>query len=497
MRSTVRRGLSAGALALACLLTAAGGAHGATTAASSAFSTAALAAAAPPAGFQESTVWCGLSNPTAIRFADDGRVFVAEQGGLIKVFDNVNDPTATIYADLRSNVHWFWDRGLLGMALDPDFTNGRPYVYVLYTYDARIGQSPPTWGDACPTPPGATGDGCVVSGRLSRLNGPVETVLINDWCQQFPSHSVGSIAFGADGALYASAGDGASFNFADYGQDGNPVNPCGDPASNPSNPTPPSAEGGALRSQDIRIDGRPDGAGRHDHPHQPGHGRRDARQPERGELGREHPPDHRLRPAQPVPLHVPARARTSSTSATSAGTSGRRSTASPARPGPSRTSAGPATRATGGCRATTTPTSTSASPSTPRRPTRHAAALHVQPRREGRRRDLPDRHLVDLRASRSTTAARSRAAYNGALFFADYSRNCIWAMYPDANGVPDPTRARSSSTARPARSTSRSARAATCSTPTSAAARSAASTAHAERRADRRATATPTSGSVR
>ncbi len=57
------------------------------------------------------------------------------------------------------------------MALDPDFTNGRPYIYVLYTYnkdpaDATV----PRWADSCPTPPGATGDGCVVSGRLSRLD---------------------------------------------------------------------------------------------------------------------------------------------------------------------------------------------------------------------------------------------------------------------------------------------------------------------------------------
>jgi len=34
---------------------------------------------------------------------------------------------------------------------------------------------------------------------------------------------------GPDGALYASGGDGASFTFTDYGQDGNPLNPCGDP----------------------------------------------------------------------------------------------------------------------------------------------------------------------------------------------------------------------------------------------------------------------------
>ena len=47
-----------------------------------------------------------------------------------------------------------------------------------------------------------------------------EQVLVEDWCQQYPSHSVGAAEFGTDGALYASAGDGASFNFVDYGQDG-------------------------------------------------------------------------------------------------------------------------------------------------------------------------------------------------------------------------------------------------------------------------------------
>ena len=52
-----------------------------------------------------------------------------------------------------------------------------------------------------------------------------EQVLIEDWCQQYPSHSVGDLAFGADGALYVSGGEGASFNFADYGQDGRPAQP--------------------------------------------------------------------------------------------------------------------------------------------------------------------------------------------------------------------------------------------------------------------------------
>ena len=228
-------------------------------------------AATLPPGFTESVAFSGLANPTALRFASDGRIFVAEKSGLIKVFDNLSDTSPTVFADLRTNVHNFWDRGLLGLALDPGFP-ANPYVYVLYTYDHELGSAapPPRWGtpgassDGCPTPPGATGDGCVVSGRLSRLTAAgnvmsgAEKVLIEDWCQQYPSHSIGSVEFGADGALYVSGGDGASFNFADYGQDGDPLNPCGDPPGGVGGvQTPPTAEGGALRAQDLRTSGDP------------------------------------------------------------------------------------------------------------------------------------------------------------------------------------------------------------------------------------------------
>ncbi len=227
-------------------------------------------AAALPAGFVEQTVFSGLNQPMAVEFAQDGRVYVAEKSGIVKAFDGLGDPTATTVADLRTKVHNYGDRGLMALALAPNFPTD-PSMYVLYSHDAAIGATAPRWGaagataDDCPNPPGGTADGCVISGRLSRLNaslpgGGPEQVLIEDWCQQYPSHSVGDLAFGPDGYLYASAGDGASYNFADYGQDGNPVNPCGDPPAGVGGAqTIPTAEGGALRSQDLQTLGDPQG----------------------------------------------------------------------------------------------------------------------------------------------------------------------------------------------------------------------------------------------
>src|ERR671918_2709007 len=130
--------------------------------------TRAAASGVPPSGFSDVVAISGLVQPTTVAFAADGRVFVAEKSGLIKVFASLADTTPTVFADLRTQVHNFWDRGLLGLALDPQFP-GNPWVYVLYAHDAAIGGTAPRWGDGCPNPPGATEDGCVISGRLSRL----------------------------------------------------------------------------------------------------------------------------------------------------------------------------------------------------------------------------------------------------------------------------------------------------------------------------------------
>lgn len=213
------------------------------------------ATASLPSGFVDSVAWSGLTAPTAVRFAPDGRIFVAEKSGLIKVFDSLADPSPTVYADLRTQVDDFADRGLLGLGVDPKFTQGRPFVYALYSYDKNpLTGFSPAWNDDCPSPPGADGDGCVAMRRLTRID-PLgsETVLVEGWCDQYSTHSVGSIDFGPDGSLYASSGDGASYTAADYGQGGDPVNPCGDPPAGAGGTlTPPTSEGGALRAQSFR-----------------------------------------------------------------------------------------------------------------------------------------------------------------------------------------------------------------------------------------------------
>ncbi len=96
-----------------------------------------------PSGFQETVAISGLENPTTLRFASDGRVFVAEKSGVIKVFDGLDDTEPGTFADLRTEVDNYWDRGLLGLALDPGFP-ATPYVYVLYTYDAPPGGTAPS-----------------------------------------------------------------------------------------------------------------------------------------------------------------------------------------------------------------------------------------------------------------------------------------------------------------------------------------------------------------
>ena len=222
-----------------------------------------------PGTFQDVPLATALPAPTTVKFvptALGNRMFVALKSGVVLAYDQPQDPNPIQVIDLSAEVHDFWDRGLLGMALSPGFNESGGTMYLLYARDAAIGGNAPRWGDDCPSPPGADEDGCVISGKLVQRadrarwaspTGPVHTIIQDQWCQQFPSHSVGTVAFGPDGMLYVSAGEGANFNAPDWGQYGYPsVNPCHDPYV-PSNQD--ASEGGALRAQDVETDADPAG----------------------------------------------------------------------------------------------------------------------------------------------------------------------------------------------------------------------------------------------
>ena len=185
----------------------------------------ARAATALPAGFVIEPVVSGLDLPTAISFTDDGRMFIAQKNGLIRVFRNgVLLPAPFI--DLSADVNSFLDRGLLGMTTHPDFPQ-TPYVYALYTYDppgvtddgvgpriARLERiaANPAQLDVAATGPGAR---TVLLGRnsdASVITNPNTNATLTCWqngamvpdCipQDSRRHAIGTVQFGPDGALY-------------------------------------------------------------------------------------------------------------------------------------------------------------------------------------------------------------------------------------------------------------------------------------------------------
>jgi glucose/arabinose dehydrogenase len=238
-----------------------------------------------PGGFGDATAIGGLSEPVSVAFAPDGTAFLALKTGEIKSFDysaatGQFEPasTSTEFADLTVEVENYGDRGLTGITVDPQFP-ARPYVYVNYTLNAdpHAPGTIPAWGtpgvaydncgpddqdEATLSPPTR---GCPVLDRVSRLTAQhtglgwtmlpgSEHVLVQDGCAQFSSHSSGDVLFGPDGKLYASAGDGASFRGADWGQANNDPSYGSQGAACPGDP---ANEGGSLRAQDQRTSGDP------------------------------------------------------------------------------------------------------------------------------------------------------------------------------------------------------------------------------------------------
>ena len=122
-------------------------------------------------GFSDVTVFTGFTEPSKVQFAADGRVFVAEKGGLIKVFSSLSATTPTIYADLRSEVDDYWDRGLLGFALSPNFLTDHTF-YVQYAYDHNPVADLPRQPVPTPRPSGTTPARAAARPDHGRLHDP-------------------------------------------------------------------------------------------------------------------------------------------------------------------------------------------------------------------------------------------------------------------------------------------------------------------------------------
>jgi glucose/arabinose dehydrogenase len=167
-----------------------------------------------PRGFRETPIAAGLALPTAFAFFPDGRIVIAEKAGVVRMVKD-GRLLSTPFVDVSDRVNDYWDRGLLGIAVDPNQA-ANPYVYLLYTFENDPGDysGPKT-------------------ARLTRLrvqgdraNPDSEVVLVGKVvgrsCDDFPagadcipsdapSHTVGAVRFAGD-TLFVTTGDGASFN---------------------------------------------------------------------------------------------------------------------------------------------------------------------------------------------------------------------------------------------------------------------------------------------
>ena len=179
-----------------------------------AFPAATATAASVPPGFTD-TLLANVSAPTAMAFVSANRLFISSQQGQLRVYQNgALLGTPALDLTVGDRVCTNSERGLLGVAVDPDFASNH-FIYIYYTYK-KFG--------VCPT--GDPTNPQVPVNRVSRFTlsdanvASGETVLIDNILSPNGNHNGGDLHFGADGLLYISVGDGGSDYAGDSGGGG-------------------------------------------------------------------------------------------------------------------------------------------------------------------------------------------------------------------------------------------------------------------------------------
>ena len=154
-----------------------------------------------PSGFVDDLIASNIPSPTAVQFAPDGRLFVAQQNGQLRVITNANPPALLSTPFLTVTVSSSGERGLLGVAFDPNFSTNR-FVYVYYT-----ATTPAIHNRVSRFTASATNPNVVQSGS--------ETILLElNNLSSATNHNGGAIHFGPDGRLYIAVGENANRNNA-------------------------------------------------------------------------------------------------------------------------------------------------------------------------------------------------------------------------------------------------------------------------------------------
>lgn len=166
-----------------------------------------------PPGFVDEQIRSTFVNPTNLKFLPDGRLLVTEKRGRLYMIDA--DSTLRLLWSGEASVLDSYDRGLLGVEVDPTFPTGR-WIYLLHSVDPdsnNVEDNEDNWGRLMRMQM-AGNDRSLNTGSRQILFG---TTWSDGALHGSYSHAIGGLKFARDGSLLVSVGDGAHYGYLDPG----------------------------------------------------------------------------------------------------------------------------------------------------------------------------------------------------------------------------------------------------------------------------------------